>query len=159
LKNGAISGIVLTIIVFYYSSRFLLPSDNPIKKIMCKLNISNDLTDDPIGEVDQSEFQIYENYSSNSQIKVEIKDLVRITKESKKIQLTNYNDKKLNHFLTNFEIILSTHKVNIEFLLKSIESKKSVMKELSKDMGINVTEIIGLLQNKIMSFNKNKKNA
>lgn len=91
-----------------------------------------------------------------SKVRVNLKELIKITRESKKLSNThNYsssvNEKKLLNFLNNFEIILANYRsIRSDDLIKSINCKKFVYKELSAELAINPNDLIKLLQNKVI---------
>ena len=60
--------------------------------------------------------------------------------------ITNTNEKKYMSFLNNFEIILSNNKsIRREDLINVMINKKSVIKELSVELGIKTNELIKTL--------------
>jgi hypothetical protein len=89
--------------------------------------------------------------NSVSRVRVSLKELIKITRESKKSQTNVYNKERMNNFLNNFEIILSSNQsIRTDELIKSINGKKSVCKELSSELGIIQNDLITMLQNKVI---------
>jgi hypothetical protein len=87
-------------------------------------------------------------------IKVSLQELIKITKESRKINITSFNEKKFNNFINNYEIILSNNReISNEELLKLIQIQRKDLKEISIDLGVNLNELIQHMQSKILSRN------
>lgn len=85
--------------------------------------------------------------------KVSLKEVIKITKESKKSSRINQNtDKKILNFLNNFEIILSNNKeLRKQDIYNLIKSKPKTIKELSYDLGTMSNNLSIKLENITLS--------
>jgi hypothetical protein len=103
------------------------------------------------------------NFDLYSNIKLNLSEIIRLVRESKKKSKTK-NEKKLEYVLNNISIILANNKNNIsmnhplltdinskEELDKFLTSKKSTIKEISNDLGYNVNELLVLTKNHILN--------
>lgn len=137
--------------ISYYASKKKF-SDNYIN-FLCRT-----LTFDPQGALFKNTKAILNHAwlssltKQNSSVKINLKELVKISRETQKSLIQNFNEKKLQNFLTNFEIILSNNRLNKEEFLKRLNEKKSILKELSRDSGVHISEMLNLLKNKIVSL-------
>lgn len=96
------------------------------------------------------------NHSKPSYVKVTMKELIKISREGKKVNLASslVNEKKLNSFLNNFEIILSNNRaIPSEDLIALMNSKRKVIKQISADLNISTNELMQKMHAKILSKN------
>ena len=91
----------------------------------------------------------YIDTSKKSSIKVSVKELIKITKESKRCSRVNQtNDKKILNFFLNLEIILTNNKtINKAEITQQLKTKTKILKELSFDLGMNLNDLINKMQN------------
>jgi hypothetical protein len=132
-------------------------SDNFIQFLCFTLrfdkNVSNsEITNHPWLKI--SNYIELNNYFNK--VKVNMKEIIKISREVKRsvispISNTNSNEKKYHNFLNNFEIIISNNKfIRKDHLISQMIIKKCVYKEISKDLGVNVKDLINKLEEKIL---------
>jgi hypothetical protein len=96
---------------------------------------------------------IYMNNNLNK-VRVNMKELIKISRILKNDLNREAQDKKLNTFLNKFEIILQNNKSlkNLE-MLRWLETKKEVVKDLSEEFGVESQVLMNLIQSKLTYVN------
>jgi hypothetical protein len=91
--------------------------------------------------------------NNNSKVKISFKEMIKIVREgksSKNFGQDFVNIKNFSNFLNSIEIILyNNHFIDREELSRVTQFKKNVIKELSRESGVNRNEIIERIQNRI----------
>jgi len=80
--------------------------------------------------------------SKKSHMKISLREVIKIVRESFKTSLIEYNEKKYDIILNKLEVILNNHKDNFneQNIRNVLETKKTIIKKISYDIGINFQE-------------------
>jgi hypothetical protein len=77
--------------------------------------------------------------SNISNLKITMKEVIKIVRESFKTSLVEFNEKRYENVLNKLEIILTNHKndLKVENIRNVLATKQNVIKKLSCDLGLN----------------------
>lgn len=104
------------------------------------------------------------NFSNNiltskiSNIKITLKEVIKIVRESFKTSLVDFNEKKYENVLNKLEIILINHKNNLkeENIRNVLATKQNIIKKVASDIGIHYNNLYDKVCNLVDKIFKNK---
>jgi hypothetical protein len=84
-------------------------------------------------------FNLYKKKLSTLNLKISLKEIIKIVRESFKTSLIDFNEKRYLDVLNKLEIIVNNHKneLRLDNVKEIISSKKNIIKKISVDLGVS----------------------
>jgi hypothetical protein len=80
----------------------------------------------------------------NNKITISLKEIIKISRDNKKLKVLADTDKKMDSFVNSYEIIKTNKHSNIS-VNEILNNKRSILKDISKELGINLNELCNKL--------------